>query len=271
MSDAEVPKQRRAVSLLPSLLTVANLLCGYYAILQTMKGDLSDLDNAAKAIGFAILFDGLDGRVARMSNVASPFGREFDSLADVISFGVAPAFLALAWGLKSLDPAAAVGPELVPYVYRLGWVVSFAFLICGASRLARFNIHSMNPRPHDPLQHRYFVGLPIPAAAGLIAAAVHAFKVPVSTWYWALIWLAIVAVLAYLMVSPIRFSNFKEIKLRRPAQLVGIGILAWSIWVFSEQVLLALAITYILAGLTARVMSLRKRPAQQPAGQQPAG
>lgn len=267
--DPKDRQRRRGIYLLPSLLTVANLLCGYYAILSTMKGTLGDLDNAAKAIGFAILFDTLDGRVARASKVSSPFGRELDSLADVISFGVAPAFLSLAWGLKSLNPVSAGSPELVRHVYQLGWIVSFAFLICGAWRLARFNIYSMNPYPHDPLAHRYFVGLPIPAAAGLIAATVHAFKVPIASWYWALAWLALVGGLAGLMVSPIRYYSFKDIGLRRrhpSVVVVSLGILIWSIWVYSEYVLLALAATYGFSGLTTRLVGTVKRQLFQRAG-----
>lgn len=269
MNTIQNHRQRRGIHLLPSLFTVANLSCGYYAILATMKGGIPDLDNAAKAIGFAILFDTLDGRVARMTNVSSPFGREFDSLADVVSFGIAPAFLALAWGLKSLDPALAPSPELARHLYQLGWIVSFAFLICGAWRLARFNVLSTNPHPHDPHLHRYFVGMPIPAAAGFIAATVHAFKVPVVTWYWALAWLAVVAALALLMVSPIRYSSFKDTGLRRrrpSVTVIGVGILVWSIVVYSEYVLLALAVTYALSGITGKLVGSLKRHAFQRAG-----
>ncbi len=262
MKKPEVARPRRGLAPLASILTIANLLCGYYAILSTIKGTVTDLDNAAKAIGFAILFDTLDGRVARMSNTSSPFGRELDSLADVISFGVAPAFLMLAWGVKSLDQP--VGRSvLAQHIQQIGWIVSFAFLICGAWRLARFNIHSVT---HDPYEHRYFVGMPIPAAAGLIAATVHAFKVPIANWYWALLWLGIVAILAFLMVSPIRYYSFKHIALRRKPQLLGLGILAWSIWVYSEYVLLALAFTYALSGITSKVTAMVRRHVPQPAG-----
>lgn len=266
MSDpVQVEPRRRGLSLLPSFLTVANLLCGYYAVLAIMKGEIADLDNAAKAIGFAILFDALDGRVARLTKVSSPFGREFDSLADVISFGIAPAFLALAWGVKALDPSLAPGPNVVRQVYQLGWIVSFAYLICGAWRLARFNIHSASPHPHDPHAFRYFVGMPIPAAAGLIAATVHAFKVPVVTWYWGLVWLAVIAALAYVMVSPIRYYSFKHMDLRRRQQIIGLGILAWSIWVYSEYVLLALAATYSLSGVAVKLAGfLRRHVISQP-------
>ncbi|MFQ5817134.1 MAG: CDP-diacylglycerol--serine O-phosphatidyltransferase [Terriglobia bacterium] len=260
--DAQNRRQRRGIYLLPSFFTVANLLCGYYAILSTMKGSTADLDNAAKAIGFAILFDILDGRVARMSNTSSPFGREFDSLADIISFGIAPAFLALAWGWKSLNLVTAGSPELIQHVYKVGWIVSFFFLICGAWRLARFNIYSMNPHPHDPHAHRYFVGLPIPAAAGLIAATVHAFKTPVATWYWALVWLVVVTGLAFLMVGTIRFYSFKDIDLRRrhpSVVVIGLGILVWSIVVYSEYVLLALAATYVSSGLASKLVAALKR------------
>lgn len=255
-------RQRRGIYLLPSFFTVANLLCGYYAILSAMKGSAIDFDNAAKAIFLAIVLDGLDGRVARMTNASSPFGREFDSLADLVSFGIAPAFLALAWGWKSLDPLRAGTPELVQHVYQLGWVVSFAFLICGAWRLARFNILTTNPHPYDPHAHRYFVGLPIPAAAGLVAAVVHTFKVPVMTWYWGVAWLVVVASLAYLMVSRIRYYSFKDIDLRRPRRsvvVIVIGLLIWLVVVYSEYVLLAIAVTYALWGVTAKLTGSIKR------------
>src|SRR5215468_9323931 len=148
MDDPEVPvipkpdKKRprrltKGMYILPSLFTTANIGLGYYAILQILHGSAADpwrFDLAAKAIGFAVLFDGLDGRVARMTGTTSDFGRELDSLADVITFGVAPALLAWAWGF-SLISVDISRPELVIALGRAGAVFSFMFLICGASRL----------------------------------------------------------------------------------------------------------------------------------------
>src|SRR5262249_20265096 len=130
-------------------------------------------DNAAKAIGFAVLFDGLDGRIARMTGTTSDFGRELDSLADVITFGIAPAILAWAWGFHQISSEIS-RQELVVVLGRLGAIASFLFLLAGASRLARFNI-TVNAQPSNPGRpgRKYFVGMPIPAGAGVIAAVVH--------------------------------------------------------------------------------------------------
>ena len=129
-------------------------------------------DNASKAIGWAIVFDGLDGRIARMTNTASPFGRELDSLADVITFGVAPAVLAYVWGMRAIgDFARPTTPSAHPRSCR---ILTFAYVICGAARLARFNIDTVKPSS----DRRFFVGMPIPAAAGFVAAVVHFYKQP---------------------------------------------------------------------------------------------
>ena len=254
-------RRRRGVYLLPSFFTVANLLCGFYAVLSTFEGGEADFDKAAKAIGIAILFDSLDGFVARATRTSTEFGKQFDSLADVVSFGIAPAFLAFAWGVRGMlqrdaDPAR--------HVYQLGWVVSFAFLICCAWRLARFNVHGMAPGGS-----RYFVGMPTPAAAGMIAAIVHARKVPLNDWRWALAWLALVAGLAALMTSTVRYYSFKDIPWtrRQPSlALVLIGLLAWSMVVYSEEVLLLLAGTYAAAGVTLHVVRVvRHRLVSRPA------
>jgi len=139
-SDRQRGKLRKGMYILPSLFTTANIAAGFYAILQTVHGIVGEpwhMDFAAKAIGFAVLFDGLDGRVARMTNTASDFGRELDSLADVITFGVAPALLAWMWGFHLLP--AAIDPDLRRKATELGSIACFAFLMAGASRLARFN------------------------------------------------------------------------------------------------------------------------------------
>ncbi len=251
---------RRGIYLLPSILTVANMLCGFYAVLATLRGGVVDLDNAARAIGIAILFDSLDGFVARATGTNSEFGKQFDSLADMVSFGVAPAFLAFAWGVRGMMQSDA-GPA--HHVYQLGWLISFAFVICCAWRLARFNVHGMAPGG------RYFVGMPTPAAAGMIAATVHAFKAPLDDWRWSVGWLALVAVLAALMTSTVRYHSFKDIPWtrRQPSlALVLIGLLAWSIVVYSEEVLFLLASVYAAAGITLQVVRLvRHRLVSRPA------
>ena len=259
---------RRGIYLLPSLFTVGTLVCGYYAVLSTLRGTqmlaagigagltLAAFDNAAKAIGWAILFDGLDGRIARLTNSTSDFGREFDSLADVISFGVAPAFLAYAWGIRGIEEVS--GTQLVQHLRQVAWIVTFAYVICGAARLARFNIDTVKPAG----DRRYFVGLPIPAAAGVVAALVHWAKYPVEDWIFGAVWLGIVGVLATLMVSRVRYYSFKtwDLRRRRPyVAIIAIGLVVWAIWAFSEPVLLTLALTYAVSGPIARLSS-RFRP-----------
>ncbi|MCL6481672.1 MAG: CDP-diacylglycerol--serine O-phosphatidyltransferase [Firmicutes bacterium] len=252
---------RRGVLLLPSIFTVANLLCGYYAILATFRGGLVDLDNAAKAIGLAILFDSLDGRVARATRTNTEFGKQFDSLADVISFGIAPAFLAFAWGVRGL---LGLDDEGARQVYQLGWLVTFGFVLCGAWRLARFNLHGMSDHTS-----RYFVGLPTPAAAGMVAATVHFFKSPIDQVSVALLWLWLVATLAVLMASTIRYYSFKNIPWSRPFSslvvvLIGL-LLAVGIVHYSEPVLLLMASSYILSGAALElVRSVRHRWVSRP-------
>lgn len=268
IKPAKHGRLRRGIYILPSLFTVGTLICGYFAILSTLKGtqmlaagigaglSLVAFDTAAKAIGWAILFDGLDGRIARLTNSTSDFGREFDSLADVITFGVAPAFLAYAWGVRALDEVH--GTQLVQHLRQVGWIVTFAYVICGAARLARFNIDTVKPSS----DRRHFIGLPIPAAAGVIASLVHWAKDPVKDWVFGIAWLGIIAVLAPLMVSRVRYYSFKAVDLRRRRPYVAIvvlGLIVWAIWAFSEQVLVTLALTYLLSGPIARLTS-RFRP-----------
>ncbi len=242
---------QRGVDLLSSLLTVANLFFGYISILSSARGTPADLDWAAKAIGWAVLFDTLDGRVARLRKGASHFGKELDSLADVISFGVAPAFLALVWGLRGVRMEAAANPETALHIYQAGWIACFCFLIAGAWRLARFNIlpASAGPDTAGP-SHRDFIGMPIPAGAAVIAALVHAFQEPLYDWRWAAAWTALVGVLALLMVSPMRYPSFKGGTGLggRNRSLIGLAALIALIWFYSRPVLLVMAAGYLLMG-----------------------
>jgi CDP-diacylglycerol---serine O-phosphatidyltransferase len=234
---------RRGVYLLPSLFTVGNLLCGYYAILMTLQGTSQDFDNAAKAIGLAILFDSIDGRIARMIGGDSEFGKQFDSLADVISFGVAPALLAFVWGLHGLSE----NDPLAKQVLLLGWICTLAFVLCCAWRLARFNIQGMLPGSSN----RYFVGMPTPGAAAMIAATVHAKKFPLDDMRVDVAWLLLVAALAVLMVSKLRFYGFKDLKwnVRQPPVLVVLLALVMVLaFFYSEQVMLSVATCYTLSG-----------------------
>ena len=254
-------KLRRGIFLLPSMFTVANLLCGYYAIVASLVGGLEQFDHAAKAIGFAILFDSLDGRVARMTGTSSEFGVQFDSLADVVSFGVAPALLAYAWGVRSLPGQETLGIEQLS---QLGWICCLAFLICCAWRLARFNVQGMAPGGS-----KFFVGLPTPAAAGVIAALVHGFKQPLQDERWAMAWLLLAAALGALMTSTIRYYSFKDVPWTRRQPSLAIVLLCLFVaivWKYSEIVLVVSACTYVAAGVTLQLVRvLRHRLATRTA------
>src|SRR5438132_8931179 len=262
---------RKGMYILPSLFTTANIAAGYYAILQIIHATAAEpwhLDNAAKAIGFAVLFDGLDGRIARMTRTTSDFGRELDSLADVITFGVAPALLAWAWGFHEVS-AEISRADMASLLPRLGAIASFLFLIAGASRLARFNI-AVNPQPSNPGRpgKKYFVGLPIPAGAGVIAAAVHfQHGEPLPWWGTSLTWLCVIVLTAYLMVSTWRFYTFKEINLFAPRSfrlVVVFGLLLAGILLFSGPVLLLIALTYMFSGVFWRLQWIFRRRGSPP-------
>jgi CDP-diacylglycerol--serine O-phosphatidyltransferase len=261
---------RKGAYLLPSLFTTLNIALGFYALYQVFRGSAVEpwhYDNAAKAIGLAAVTDGLDGRIARMTNTTSDFGREFDSLADVITFGVAPAFMAWIWGFHQLGTLTSGGWHA--RIVQLGALVSFAFLIAGASRLARFNIQ-VNPQPSNPGRpgKKYFVGMPIPAGAGVVAAVVHFTNgAPVTTWWMAIVWAALVIAAAYLMVSTWRFYSFKDLNFRsrHPARLVILlGLLIAGILLYSEYVLFFLALAYMLSGVFTRLLFVFRRGASQP-------
>jgi CDP-diacylglycerol---serine O-phosphatidyltransferase len=275
--DQLVPKPKRkrfskGMYILPSLFTTANIALGFYAILEVLRGTVADywhLDNAAKAIGFAVLFDGLDGRIARMTGTSSDFGRELDSLADVITFGVAPALLAWKWGFFLMPPVLFTNGELHIKLTQLGAIASFLFLVAGASRLARFNITS-NPQPSNPGRpgKKYFVGMPIPAGAGVIAAVVH-FESgePVVSWYTAVIWLTMVAMVGYLMVSTWRFYSFKDIdfRSRHPFRLIlFLAAMLALIWFFSKPMLFGIALLYMVSGVFWRLQWIFRKKTNPP-------
>ena len=281
--DQRPRRFRKGLYILPSLFTAANVLLGYYAILQVIHGAVSfatakatqnpasqfwHFDAAAKAIGFAVLFDGLDGRIARMTKTTSDFGRELDSLADVITFGVAPALLAWAWGFHEVS-AEISRADMASLLPRLGAIACFLFLIAGASRLARFNI-AVNPQPSNPGRpgKKYFVGMPIPAGAGVIAAVVHfQHGEPPPWWGTSLTWLIVVVLAGYLMVSTWRFYSFKDIDLgaRQPYRLIVIfGLLIAAIIYFSGPVLCFIALTYMFSGIFWRLHWLFRRKRNTP-------
>jgi CDP-diacylglycerol--serine O-phosphatidyltransferase len=249
---------RRGLYLVPSIFTSGNIAAGYFAITQSLQGSVQEprhFNYAALAIGFAIPFDAIDGRIARMTKTTSEFGKELDSMADVITFGVAPSLLAYTWGFHALP--MAMDPLLRQRVVQWGVVVCFLFLLCGAGRLARFNIGA-NILPKNPGRpgRKYFVGMPIPAAAGVIAAVVHFFSgTPVPNWRIAIMWMALVFCIGLLMVSTWRFWSGKEINLadRHPFQrIVFLGLAIYATVLYSEIVLLLLAFFYMFSGIFAR-------------------
>jgi len=235
-------RMRRTIFILPSLFTVGNIFCGYFAIISTMRGHY---DAAAQAIGIAIVLDILDGRIARMANAATDFGLQLDSLADVISFGVAPSVLAYFWGLEDLN-------------HRLGWIAAFTFTICGAMRLARFNVQA------GGLKH--FLGLPIPAGGGTIAAIVHFFGDPLKDRIAATLLMGCVFALALLMVSTLRYSSLKHLTLGRKSHLtiLGIALVLLLVVFYSRWTLLILATVYVLSGVAQKVYSVlrHKKPGE---------
>jgi CDP-diacylglycerol--serine O-phosphatidyltransferase len=274
----------RAAYALPTLFTAGNIFLGYLSIVRTIQGALSfsshpalaqqSFEVAAKTIGLAVVLDGLDGRIARMTNTTSEFGRELDSLADVISFGIAPAILAYIWGVTFVT--GTVGAFTLGQLQRVGELLAFFFLAAGAGRLARFNIQK-NPVPSNPgAPHRkYFVGLPIPAAAGMVATVIFASgSEPLTDFGWSVAWLALLALLSFLMISAWRYWSFKDLNLLRPRSpviLVLMCLVIYGIWNWSQIVLLVLASIYVssgifirLGGIIRRMMPPRPKPGARP-------
>jgi len=263
-------RTQRGMFLLPSAFTAVNIALGYFAITQSLQGTPAEpwhFDFAALAIGFAIPFDAIDGRIARMTGTESDFGRELDSLADVITFGVAPSILAYVWGVSALP--AMQNAALRQHLVELGAFVCFLFLICGAARLARFNV-SVNPQPRNPgrSDRKYFVGMPIPAGAGVIAAVIHFFKgSPVDNGWVALLWMSFVGFTGFLMVSRWRFWSGKEIKLdnSHPFRLmVLLAVVIALVWKFSQWTLILFGLSYMVSGILARLAYQWSRDRQKP-------
>jgi CDP-diacylglycerol---serine O-phosphatidyltransferase len=275
-------RPRKAAYALPTLFTAGNIFLGYLSILRSFNGAMLAATGAAgapehfaiaaKAIGAAVFLDGLDGRIARMTNTTSDFGREMDSLADVVSFGMAPAVLAFAWGVQFIDPTIA--ESIRGQIFNAGYFIAFLFLLCGACRLARFNIQK-NPVPKNPgrADRKYFVGLPIPAAAALVAATVYASDAePVRWWPLSVLWLGLLLLLGFLMVSTWRYYSFKGISLSKaysPLIIILMGAFIYGFWNYSQPLLLAMSATYVASGIVIRIggivrRRLRHSPPPQP-------
>ena len=216
-TDRSGRRLRRGVYLLPSMFTIGNMFCGYACIVHAMRGEFHI---AAPFIGFAMVLDMLDGRIARLTGTSSDFGIELDSLADVISFGMAPAILSFSWGLQPLG--------------RLGWAVGFLFVAAAALRLARFNIQA------GSVDKRYFVGMPSPAAATVPASTIFAYPSGFQEPIGAIPVLALVLIPAFLMVSTIKFRSFKTFDLQARRSYTVLLVIASLIAFVSAHPALAL-------------------------------
>src|SRR5215216_4704116 len=265
---------RKGLYLIPSAFTAANIGMGFFSVMSSLRGfqllghatpDIpgatTHFDNAAIAIGFALLFDMLDGRIARLTKTTTEIGIQLDSIADVVTFGLAPAVLAYVWGYGATLPEHSD-------LHRLAWFLSFMYLICGSFRLARFNVQASRPRilaeGTPKVDKKSFVGLPIPVAGGLIAAMVHFSPSPLiyfgpdrARLYSGLL-MVLVGLLSVLMVSTWRFSSFKTVgtrvrSMRTIILALSVGML---IFLYSQYVLLAIVVTYILHGLLSRMLGI---------------
>ena len=229
----------RGLFVLPTLFTVGNLFCGYLSIWSSIRGTF---DLSAYLIIAAGILDALDGRIARMTHSTSAFGEQYDSMADLVSFGVAPSVLAYSWGLADF--------------HRLGWMVSFLFVVCGSMRLARFNIQA------HVVDKRYFVGLPIPAAAGPVADVVLATPERLVSRVWMMGLLGLTILLSYLMISTIRYRSFKDLDLkrRRPAWILPAIALFFAVVAYRPPIALAvLALVFVGSGPVGKFLSLFRR------------
>lgn len=236
---------RRRVHLLPHLFTIGNLFAGYFAVGAVLAGQL---DRAAMAMLIGFLLDSLDGAVARLVRAPSRIGVQLDSLADVVTFGIAPAMLAFVWGAS-----AVTGPDTVwaVHIRRMAWIASFAFLAAGALRLARFNVmSSYQEEAPVPARRHAYVGMPIPVAAMCVAAVVHLVKSPVQEWWVAVVWLVYLFTLAGLMVSRMPFPHFRQLlsNPRYPHLLMLVAaLLLAAVYYYSEIVLYSLLVVYLSA------------------------
>ena len=273
---------RKGLYLIPSAFTAANIGMGFFSVMESLRG-FQLLDNAnpdifaaaihfnkaAIAIGVALLFDMLDGRIARLTKTTTEIGIQLDSIADVVTFGLAPAVLAYVWGYGiTLNE----GSDL----HRFAWFLSFMYLICGAFRLARFNVQASRPRliaeGTVKVDKKYFVGLPIPVAGAMIAALVHFSPLPLIYFgpdrgriYSGLL-MVLVAFLSLMMVSTLRFSSFKTVGTRSKSMRTIILALCVGMLIilYSEYVLLAIVVSYIMLGLLSRVAGIFWRRGEAP-------
>lgn len=255
---------KKGLYVIPTAFTAANVAMGFLAVLYSIRGfqlvntqpgvAAGYFDYAAVAIGLAILFDTLDGRVARMTKTATEIGVQFDSLADVLTFGIAPIALIYSWAIgASFDEHSSE--------HALGVFLLFMYLMCGAFRLARFNLQATRPRVLQEgtpkVDKKNFVGLPIPPAAGLLASFVHFSPLPLNSYgeglarFYAFLVMILIAVLGVLMVSTLRYSSMKTVGTgrRNLYLLLVIAAMGMLIWLYSRYVLLIISGGYVAHGV----------------------
>ncbi len=239
-SDKNTKRPGRGIYLLPNLFTSAALFSGFFAIISAMQGQF---ENAAIAIFVAMVLDGLDGRVARMTNTQSKFGAEYDSLADMVSFGVAPALVAFIWSLSTAG--------------KLGWFAAFIYVACAALRLARFNTQI------GSVDKRFFVGLPSPAAAAIIAGMVWIgaeYSLNASMEAYAYVASAIVTLSGLLMVSNVYYHSFKDIDFKEKIPFVALLAVVLVFAIISIEPATLLWLIFLAYAASGPVQSLlRKR------------
>ena len=221
---------KKGIYILPNLFTSMNIFCGFYAILASVDARFAD---AAIAILIGGIFDLLDGKIARATNTTSKFGIEYDSLADLVTFGMAPSLMMILWVLKPMG--------------RLGWVAGFLFMICGALRLARFNTTADNPESSN-----YFEGLPIPAAAAMVSLSVLLFsRLNIDPGSYQVVFLVMLYFLSFCMVSSVKYQSFKKISLFKKMKfnwLVGLVLILATIAYEPWIVLFVVLSVYIVSG-----------------------
>ncbi|RPH90341.1 MAG: CDP-diacylglycerol--serine O-phosphatidyltransferase [Desulfobacteraceae bacterium] len=238
-------ERRRGIYLLPNLVTTASLFCGFYAVIAAIQGNFYQ---AAISILLAAVLDGLDGRIARMTQTTSAFGVQYDSLSDLIAFGLAPGIVVFLWALKPFG--------------RFGWVAAFLYVVCGALRLARFNVQVGSVDPN------YFVGLPIPAAATIVSTIilfVYQMGGIGSTGY--LLILILIYFLSFLMVSNLSYPSFKGLKLaeRRSFNVLVAGVLLFVLIALEPFVMLTIFVFgYVLSGPAVSLYLWKKKPVAEP-------
>ncbi len=235
---------KKGIYILPSLFTVGNLFCGFYSIVLSMNGEF---ELAAIMIFSAALLDGLDGRIARLTRSTSEFGIEFDSLADIISFGIAPSFLIYLWGLAPLK--------------RIGWLVAFLYVVSVAMRLARFNLQKA------VTDKRYFIGMPAPAAAITVASSAFFLTARITEKTPSIMIASLVLLLSILVISKIRYRSFKDIDLRSRKSylyifLFAIGFVA--VAVEPKFVIFIMSLAYLGSGIIPMIFSYLKKPHAMP-------